>query len=102
LFFGGLFEAGKDPRLFGEDVDPEVPLPPEYERDFWEDPKFDILGSLMQYFIPVFVVLGLVVGGIAAKSFNEGATSYLEPASSETTSAEIVPIQPEQTEQRQD
>ena len=51
LFFGGLFEAGQDPRLFGEDVDPDVPLPPEYEKDFWEDPKFNVT------FSPTFYIL---------------------------------------------
>lgn len=42
LFFGGLFEVGQDPRLFGEDVDPDLTLPPEYEKDFWDDPKFEV------------------------------------------------------------
>eukprot|EP00210_Caulerpa_lentillifera_P000436 g422.t1 len=79
MYFGDLFEKGGDPRYFGENIDPTVPLPPEYESDFWESPAFGFIGKAMSYFVPVIITLALVVGGIAAKSFNEGATSYLTP-----------------------
>jgi hypothetical protein len=34
--------------------------------------------ALENYFIPGLIVLGLVCGGIAAKTYNEGATTFVK------------------------
>lgn len=34
--------------------------------------------TLENYFIPGLIVLGVICGGIAAKTYNEGATTYVK------------------------
>jgi hypothetical protein len=35
--------------------------------------------ALENYFIPGLIALGIVCGGIAAKSYNDGATAFVKP-----------------------
>lgn len=57
---------------------------PENEPDFWEGDKFEWLGTgLAKWFVPMVIVLGLAIGGIAARSYNEGADVLIKPASEE-------------------
>lgn len=34
--------------------------------------------TLENYFVPGIIVLGLICGGLAARSYNEGATAFLK------------------------
>jgi hypothetical protein len=44
---------------------------------FWRTQE---LGKALEsYFLPVLVVLGLVIGGYAANTYNEGATVFVKP-----------------------
>ncbi|WIA29065.1 hypothetical protein OEZ86_011577 [Tetradesmus obliquus] len=52
---------------------------PEDEPDFWEGNQFENFGKALEnYFIPGLIVLGVVCGGIAAKTYNEGATTFVK------------------------
>jgi len=49
------------------------------EKDPWEDPKWENLGQFGEkYFLPTLVVLGLVCGGIAAGTYNNGADTFIK------------------------
>jgi len=40
------------------------------DKDFWEDTKFENLGTFGEkYFLPTLLVLGLICGGVAAGSY---------------------------------
>ena len=59
-----------------------LPPPPETdEPDMWEGEQMEKLGSFAEkFFLPVLVVLGLVIGGVAAGTYNDGATTFQTPA----------------------
>ncbi|KAF6266759.1 hypothetical protein COO60DRAFT_1473359 [Scenedesmus sp. NREL 46B-D3] len=61
-------------------VESNVPFKgPEDEPDFWEGNQFENFGKTLEnYFIPGLIVLGVICGGIAAKTYNEGATTYVK------------------------
>ena len=42
--------------------------------------RFNIVGTLFQNFIYVAVLLVGLAGGLAAKSYNDGATAFLQKA----------------------
>lgn len=53
---------------------------PEDEKDFWEGDQFDAFGKALEnYFVPGLIVLGIVCGGLAAKTYNDGATAFVKP-----------------------
>eukprot|EP00878_Enallax_costatus_P018942 GHUV01019967.1.p1 GENE.GHUV01019967.1~~GHUV01019967.1.p1 ORF type:complete len:135 (+),score=25.84 GHUV01019967.1:157-561(+) len=62
-------------------IETNVPFKgPEDQEDFWEGDKFDAFGKALEnYFVPGLIALGLVCGGIAAKTYNDGATEYIKP-----------------------
>jgi hypothetical protein len=43
------------------------------EPDFWEGEKWEWVGRGTVLLIPVLVLVGVFVGGFAAKTYNEGA-----------------------------
>lgn len=55
-------------------------LPPPQdtiEPDLWEGENMEKLGSFFEkFFLPVLVVLGLVIGGVAAGTYNDGADVF--------------------------
>ncbi|GFR51601.1 hypothetical protein Agub_g14025, partial [Astrephomene gubernaculifera] len=65
---------------------------PEDEKDFWEGENMETLGKLVErYFLPALVVLGLLAGGIAARSYNENADVFLAPPSGPDADVRVVP-----------
>lgn len=63
--------------IFSDDGVPMPKLPGE-EPDFWEGPKWDGLGFFVQYMWAFGVLFALVACGIAAFTYNEGATDFKE------------------------
>mmetsp|Transcript_31164 Transcript_31164/g.69293 ORF Transcript_31164/g.69293 Transcript_31164/m.69293 type:complete len:161 (-) Transcript_31164:542-1024(-) len=64
----------------------------ESEKDYWESEEFESLGKAVEkYFLPGLVVLGLVCGGIAAGTYNEGATVFIKSPTGPDASAQLVP-----------
>jgi hypothetical protein len=51
--------------------------------------------ALENYFLPALIALGVLCGGIAAKTYNDGATAFVTPAGPDTPS--IIVASPEQT-----
>eukprot|EP01025_Chloroclados_australasicus_P065207 TRINITY_DN8856_c0_g1_i3.p2 TRINITY_DN8856_c0_g1~~TRINITY_DN8856_c0_g1_i3.p2 ORF type:complete len:120 (+),score=10.81 TRINITY_DN8856_c0_g1_i3:156-515(+) len=49
-------------------------------QDFWEGEKWEWIGTVGQYFVPLVVLLAVIVGGIAAYTYNEGASVFLKPS----------------------
>lgn len=70
---GRVVEAdGSLPGTSGEDA-----------PDFWEGERFEALGSAVEkYFLPALLALGLVCGGIAAKTYDSGADVYIKSPTS--------------------
>jgi len=73
-------------------IETNQPLPgPEDEKDFWEGEQFDAFGKAVEtYFLPGLLVLGLICGGIAASSYNDGASSYVKGATSPEDTGSII------------
>lgn len=65
--------------------------PPGVEKDFWADEKFDILGKVAQGAVPVILALAVATGFFAAKTYNEGAVVFMEPAKGEDRPAAFFP-----------
>jgi hypothetical protein len=85
-------------RAFGSKaVETNVPFKgPEDQEDFWEGEKFDAFGKALEnYFIPGLIALGLVCGGIAAKTYNDGATEYIKPPTGPDAEPTIIMATPE-------
>ena len=73
---------------------------PEDEADFWEGDKFSAFGdALEKYFLPFLVLLGVGIGALAARTYNEGATAYVKNAGSPDDEMRII-IAPEVLEQQ--
>ncbi|KAF8072878.1 hypothetical protein HT031_000538 [Scenedesmus sp. PABB004] len=71
---------------------------PEDAPDFWEGERFEAFGKALEsYFLPGLVVLGLVCGGIAAKTYNEDATTYIKPPTGPDAQPSIIIATPEAT-----
>eukprot|EP00877_Chromochloris_zofingiensis_P002845 jgi/Chrzof1/12561/UNPLg00513.t1 len=69
---------------------------PEDKEDFWEGAKFEAFGKTLEnYFVPGIIVLGLICGGLAARSYNEGATAFLKEPGSPDDEASIIIATPE-------
>lgn len=65
---------------------------PEDEKDMWEGENLQKFGEIAEkYFLPVLVVLGLVVGGIAAGTYNDGASVFLQGATGPDADAVLIP-----------
>lgn len=47
------------------------------EPDLWEGEQWEVVGNIAKVLIPVLLVGAGVVGVFAAKTYNEGADSYL-------------------------
>jgi hypothetical protein len=74
---------------------------PEDEADFWEGDSFSAFGdALEKYFLPALVLLGVGIGALAARTYNEGATAYVKNAGSPDDEMRIV-IAPEVLEAQQ-
>jgi hypothetical protein len=66
------------------------PLPP-VRADFWSDSRWDVVGSAAGAAIPLFAVLAVGIGFFAARTYADGATVYLVPATSAEESAKLFP-----------
>jgi hypothetical protein len=66
------------------------PLPP-VPADFWSDSRWDVVGSAAGIAIPLFAVLAVGIGFFAARTYADGATVYLVPATSAEESAKLFP-----------
>jgi len=73
--------------------DDKSDLPPEFANDVWADEKFNIVGTLFQNFIYVAILLVGLAGGLAAKSYNDGATAFLQKATSNEDKAQIISVE---------
>ncbi|WZN66420.1 hypothetical protein HKI87_15g79870 [Chloropicon roscoffensis] len=75
-----------------DDVD-RSDFPPEFRNDPWSDEKFNVVGAVFQNFIWVAVLLTCLAGGLAAKSYNDGATFFLQKATSDLDSAKVISLE---------
>jgi hypothetical protein len=75
-------------------VESDGPLPGgagEDTPDFWEGERFDALGQAAErYFLPALLALGLICGGIAAKTYDSGADVYIKSPTSPDTEASVL------------
>ncbi|GMH38449.1 hypothetical protein BSKO_06333 [Bryopsis sp. KO-2023] len=62
------------------DLMPVGPNDAQYDDDSWEGEQWEWLGFVMENFLPLVVVLGMGIGGIAATFYNQGATVLVTPA----------------------
>jgi hypothetical protein len=78
---GRVIEAdGAIPSSAGED-----------QPDFWEGERFEALGKgVERYFLPALLALGLLCGGIAAKTYDSGADVYIKSPTSPDTEASVL------------
>ncbi|OMP06567.1 hypothetical protein CCACVL1_01507 [Corchorus capsularis] len=51
---------------------------PGLQPDLWEGPQWDVLGFVVQYLWAFGIVFGLISGGLAVATYNEGATDFKE------------------------
>lgn len=65
---------------------------PDFDDDVWSDERFNVVGFLFQNFIYVAILLTGLAGGLAAKSYNDGATFFLQKPSSGEESAKVISI----------
>eukprot|EP00191_Tetraselmis_sp_GSL018_P014562 CAMPEP_0177587004 /NCGR_PEP_ID=MMETSP0419_2-20121207/5396_1 /TAXON_ID=582737 /ORGANISM="Tetraselmis sp., Strain GSL018" /LENGTH=93 /DNA_ID=CAMNT_0019076977 /DNA_START=446 /DNA_END=727 /DNA_ORIENTATION=+ len=70
---------------------------PEPSDDFWSNEKWEVLGQLLRYAVPVVAIGVVLVGVFASYTYNEGADTYMQSASSETASAVLVPAEKVET-----
>merc|ERR1711977_671215 len=71
----------------------ESQVPPEIANDVWADEKFNILGLLFQNIWVVAILLTGLAGGLAAKSYNDGATSFLQKPINQEDQARIISLE---------
>ncbi|GLC39777.1 hypothetical protein PLESTF_000883700 [Pleodorina starrii] len=65
---------------------------PEDEKDFWEGDNMETFGRVMErFFIPGLVVLGLICGGIAARSYNDDADVFIAPPPGPNADVVVIP-----------
>jgi hypothetical protein len=63
----------------------------EDQPDFWEGEKFEGLGKAVErYFLPALLALGLLCGGIAAKTYDSGADVYIKSPTSPDSEASVL------------
>ena len=55
--------------------------------------RFNVVGAVFQNFIWVAVLLTGLAGGLAAKSYNDGATFFLQKATSDLDSAKVISLE---------
>ncbi|WOL14075.1 hypothetical protein Cni_G22855 [Canna indica] len=53
-----------------------TPMPWEQEKGFWEGPQWDAFGFFLQYMWAFGVGFALIACGIAAGTYNDGATDF--------------------------
>ncbi|XP_020257119.1 uncharacterized protein LOC109833739, partial [Asparagus officinalis] len=63
---GGDIEYSKEPMPKLEGLEP----------DFWEGPQWNAFGFFVQYMWAFGILFGLISGGIAAATYNEGAADF--------------------------
>ncbi|GIL93145.1 hypothetical protein Vretimale_19374 [Volvox reticuliferus] len=65
---------------------------PEDDKDFWEGENMETFGKVMErFFIPGLVVLGLICGGIAARSYNDEADVFIAPPPGPDADVVVIP-----------
>ena len=50
----------------------------EEPRDFWEGERWEFLGNIANYILPVIVAGGVAVGFFASQTYNNDASVFLE------------------------
>lgn len=80
--------------VFGVPFEDTSKLPTEYENDIWQGEQWEWLGSFMNAFIPIVIVLALIIGGLAASFYNEGAKVFVKSPTSEGEAPEIFLAEP--------
>lgn len=69
----------------------------EDQPDFWEGERFEGLGRAVErYFLPALLALGLVCGGIAAKTYDSGADVYIKSPTSPDAETSVLLADPKQ------
>jgi len=81
---GGFFET-----IFGVQEEGNAPLPANYNNDPWDGEKWEWLGAFMNAFIPIVIVCGLIIGGLAASFYNEGARVLVKGPTTEGEAPEL-------------
>ncbi|KAG2454378.1 hypothetical protein HYH02_001401 [Chlamydomonas schloesseri] len=65
---------------------------PEDQPDLFEGENMETLGKVMErFFLPGLIVLGLICGGIAARSYNEEADVFIAPPTGPDADIVIIP-----------
>ncbi|KXZ46262.1 hypothetical protein GPECTOR_45g132 [Gonium pectorale] len=65
---------------------------PEDEKDFWEGDNMDSIGKVFErYFLPGLVVLGVLIGGIAARTYNDDADVFIKPPPGPDADVVVIP-----------
>jgi hypothetical protein len=73
--------------------DDKSDLPPEIANDVWADEKWNVVGFLFQNFVFVAILLTGLAGALAAKSYNDGASAFLQKATSAEDRARIISVE---------
>ncbi|DBA82908.1 TPA: hypothetical protein ACH3X1_006698 [Trebouxia sp. C0004] len=82
---GRVIKAAAEKRettVFGDLVDDDAQLqdiPEPGQQDFWEGEKWEWLGKLSFVLVPLLVLLAVLVGAFAAKTYDSGASTFLAP-----------------------
>jgi hypothetical protein len=64
---------------------------PEDAPDMFEGEKFEALGNAVEkFFLPALLALGLICGGIAAKTYDSGADVYIKSPTSADAEASVL------------
>ncbi|KAG2487011.1 hypothetical protein HYH03_014382 [Edaphochlamys debaryana] len=67
---------------------------PEDQKDPWEGENMEAVGKIFEkWFVPGLVVLGLICGGIAARSYNEDADVFIKTPTGPDADIVVVPAQ---------
>ncbi|KAA6418147.1 MAG: hypothetical protein FRX49_11910 [Trebouxia sp. A1-2] len=84
----------KETTVFGDLVDDDAQLqdiPEPGQQDFWEGEKWEWLGKLSFVLVPLLVLLAVLVGAFAAKTYDSGASTFLAPPSPEDATVKLIP-----------
>lgn len=88
----------KETTVFGDLVDGEAQLqdiPEPGQQDFWEGEKWEWLGKLSFVLVPLLMLLAVLVGAFAAKTYDSGASTFLAPPSPEDATVKLIPGRPD-------
>ena len=77
--------------MLGDIVESDGSLPEPDAADFFEGDQWNWLGSASSIIVPVLIVAAIAVGVFAAKTYDTGADSVLQPAQGEDRPALIGP-----------